>query len=1119
MSGKMEHLKDSREMERMGTEEGRTHDGECSVGPKLEKGTKDLVLIGEKLDEKDTGRKIIQGEPSARQPSLDLLLSPFHQTKSCVEFVSDSEWVQTKLDTLLAPETEARPREMGGQLSGESGEPTEGGALVVEGFEQRDGLGSDQIANGQKGTAWRVSEKVSEVSEMPLMERAGWDLSKQRAGIFNPEAVESVGELPREKGYQEDVGDANAGGSNWLQLTKSGPCLSGRQLCDQNPSNELTASRYRAVHMHGLMSPRIPSHTILSPGNRELGDDQVNDQTPRLWPILLTAELASNTERVDCEEQSSSSSNGDQTGPQAEVSCEPTCQLDPTDVGYGFGHWRASTGEGDGCEPGNQPRGVSQTGFVQGEETVLSEDMDINDQDMLSGGSGLSPTLGSAGWRLGRGNLHGWKDEVTQVCGLEWLGLHEPHQGSGDVAQHSMERVQGKESGHTGRSAQEREVWPTGVENDRSDSDQHTQHSGRDMKSGRVPPSKRSRPSEDCDTSKASRQALAGGPAHNELSGSSEYRKRDANSEELESREDVGKPRPTKSRGRAEELGVPARQGREVICQARARTQQILPVAAERKLTPAFAGLSEEHCPATQTPGKPDSNQTIKVSDVKKAFEKKEREKKTPEIHKKTEMLRVVRTSKVRHVYGQVMKNDQCYDDIQVSRVTWDSSFCDVNPKFVAIIIQACGGGAFLVLPLQKTGRIDKTYPTVCGHTAPVLDINWCPHNDFIIASGSEDCFVKVWQIPENGLTVPLTEPVVTLEGHCKKVGIVSWHPTARNVLLSAACESIMIWNVGTGEALLELNDMHNETIYSISWNRDGSLFCTASKDKKLRLIDPRNGRIILEKDKPHEGARPIRAIFLADGKIFTTGFSRMSERQLALWNPENMDEPIALQEMDSSSGVLLPFYDADTNIIYLCGKGDSSIRYFEISDEAPYVHYLNTFSTKEPQRGMGYMPKRGLEVGKCEIARFFKLHERKCEPITMIVPRKSDLFQDDLYPDTVGLEAAIEADEWLDGKNAEPILISLKPGSVPTKTREVRVKQNILDKPLLIKKTDKGIAPIKTSSNTSPEFKVEELLDEIRTLKATIATQDQRIANLEEQMAKVVICDVKNTVSPGAMQ
>lgn len=39
------------------------------------------------------------------------------------------------------------------------------------------------------------------------------------------------------------------------------------------------------------------------------------------------------------------------------------------------------------------------------------------------------------------------------------------------------------------------------------------------------------------------------------------------------------------------------------------------------------------------------------------------------------------------------------------------------------------------------------------------------------------------------------------------------------------------------------------------------------------------------EKDRPHEGTRPVRAVFVSDGKILTTGFSRMSERQVALWD------------------------------------------------------------------------------------------------------------------------------------------------------------------------------------------------------------------------------------------
>lgn len=44
----------------------------------------------------------------------------------------------------------------------------------------------------------------------------------------------------------------------------------------------------------------------------------------------------------------------------------------------------------------------------------------------------------------------------------------------------------------------------------------------------------------------------------------------------------------------------------------------------------------------------------------------------------------------------------------------------------------------------SQVGRIPADHPLVGGHKGPVLDIAWCPHNDNVIASGSEDCVVKV---------------------------------------------------------------------------------------------------------------------------------------------------------------------------------------------------------------------------------------------------------------------------------------------------------------------------------------------------------------------------------------
>nr|BAC85606.1 unnamed protein product [Homo sapiens] len=95
-----------------------------------------------------------------------------------------------------------------------------------------------------------------------------------------------------------------------------------------------------------------------------------------------------------------------------------------------------------------------------------------------------------------------------------------------------------------------------------------------------------------------------------------------------------------------------------------------------------------------------------------------------------------------------------------------------------------------------------------------------------------------------------------------------------------------MVWDVGTGAAMLTLGpEVHPDTIYSVDWSRDGGLICTSCRDKRVRIIEPRKGTVVAEKDRPHEGTRPVRAVFVSEGKILTTGFSRMSERQVALWD------------------------------------------------------------------------------------------------------------------------------------------------------------------------------------------------------------------------------------------
>ncbi|XP_066942237.1 coronin-6 isoform X2 [Macrobrachium rosenbergii] len=496
--------------------------------------------------------------------------------------------------------------------------------------------------------------------------------------------------------------------------------------------------------------------------------------------------------------------------------------------------------------------------------------------------------------------------------------------------------------------------------------------------------------------------------------------------------------------------------------------------------------------------------------------------------------FRMVRQSKFRHVFGTCLKREQCFDNVRVSQSSCDSTFCAVNPKFCAIIVESGGGGAFIVLPLAKVnktyvskkaaamaGRIPPDHPLVGGHKGPVLDIAWDPFNDNVIASGSEDCVVKVWQIPDYGLVTNMTDPVVDLVFHQRRVGIVVWHPTANNILLSAGSDNfIAIWNVGCGEALITLNN-HPDMIYSCCFNWDGSLLLTTCKDKKIRIINPRNGEVF-EEATSHGGSKATRAIFLRNGLVFTTGFNKRSERQYSLRAPGHLDDPITMVELDSSNGVMFPMYDPDTNLVYLCGKGDSVIRYFEITPEVPFVHYINTFQLPDPQRGIGMMPKRGVDVTTCEITRFYRLNNSGfCQIISMTVPRKSELFQEDLYPDTPGDIPALTAEEWWEGDSRDPILISLKDGIQATQKVELKVtkkKTNILDKmpPTgKVKSEEEGKATALSSEalekvtevckiNDDLRKKIDELQSEMKKFKAVFLKQENRIRGLENKLSEL---------------
>ncbi|SPO29693.1 probable CRN1 - a coronin, that promotes actin polymerization and crosslinking to microtubules [Ustilago trichophora] len=410
-------------------------------------------------------------------------------------------------------------------------------------------------------------------------------------------------------------------------------------------------------------------------------------------------------------------------------------------------------------------------------------------------------------------------------------------------------------------------------------------------------------------------------------------------------------------------------------------------------------------------------------------------------------MSRFVRPSKYRHVYPNVAKKEACYENVKVSNNAWDTNLVAANGKYISINWNASGGGAFAVLPINRPGKLPDIYPLCRGHTATVLDTAFSPFEDNFVASASDDGTIGLWKIDDANFDqlewsdkerernggVKDFEPIARVSGGGRKIGQVVWHPTASNVLAAA-----------TGDHVVKLFDVSNastaasspsislrgftDTIQSLDWDWTGTTLIATSRDRKIRTFDPRAGENAVQTADSHGGIKGARVVWCGDkDRAITTGFSKMSDRQMFLWDTKNLSAgPLKQVTLDSSSGIIMPFW-SDNNIVFLAGKGDGNIRYYELENDE--LHYLTESKSSEPQRGLTFVPRRFLNTEENEIAKAYKITGTTIQPVSFCVPRKAESFQSDIFPPAPSAEAALSAKEFFDGKRAQRNLISLETG------------------------------------------------------------------------------------------
>jgi WD40 repeat protein len=400
-------------------------------------------------------------------------------------------------------------------------------------------------------------------------------------------------------------------------------------------------------------------------------------------------------------------------------------------------------------------------------------------------------------------------------------------------------------------------------------------------------------------------------------------------------------------------------------------------------------------------------------------------------------MVSVVRNSKYRHVFGEELKVK--FEEVRSTALASEGTLVVSNGKYAAFCWETSGPGILAVLNLkEETGRIPASHPWIRGHTANITDFEFNPFNENEIATGCDDAHIRLWRLNQERITEDLISPLTTLSGHSKKVSLLNFHPSAAYILASASHDkTVKVWNVERSEVALSYDGL-SDNATSLQWSPHGRQIGVTTRDKLVRGVDPRHKSHHFE-FRAHEGAKPSKLTWIDEHTLITCGFSATADRQIAVWDLKNHSQPIKLINLDQGSGVLYPFYDPDTTCLFVGGKGDGTIRFYEVTRENEYMYFLGTFQSNVPCRGVSFIPKHAVDTNVCEIMRAVKLTNNTVDQISFRVPRKSEAFQDDIYPDCLANSPAMTAEQWLEGHNKDPVRVPIR--NVGTSVVNVQIK------------------------------------------------------------------------------
>lgn len=148
------------------------------------------------------------------------------------------------------------------------------------------------------------------------------------------------------------------------------------------------------------------------------------------------------------------------------------------------------------------------------------------------------------------------------------------------------------------------------------------------------------------------------------------------------------------------------------------------------------------------------------------------------------------------------------------------------------------------------------------GHQGSVEDVAWNHFNANMLGSAGADKVVMLWDMRSSDTQ----KPFQVVEGHSKEVNCLAFSPSNEHYFISGSADhTVALWDLRNLSQAAHLFESHTDEILQVQWSpHEETIFASASADRRINVWDA--GRVGEEQDSEDAEDGPPELLFVHGG-------------------------------------------------------------------------------------------------------------------------------------------------------------------------------------------------------------------------------------------------------------